>query len=184
MERAEAIEPTRPYGLRVVVISKQFQSTLPRRSAREDESFGGNLQLAAATGSATPQPQAISSGSSTPGSSADTYDPNRHYTGANAGEVSTLLSQSYGWSCPSSSTASVSWQPLQKLVRMRDYYVIAAVSLAYGAECEARLGRTDEAQKDADAMAENIASAKKMCSHAPVFGPGPECSTIHLVPCP
>jgi hypothetical protein len=154
--------------------------------ARQDDSFGTAFQQAAANGSAAP-PQSFSSYSSSTSASGkpeETYDPNRHYSGPNADQVSTLLSRSFGWSCPTSSTASVSWQPPQKQVCMRDSYIIGAVSLAYGAECEARLGRTKEARDDADAMAQNITYAKQLCSKAPVFGPGPECSTIRIVPCP
>ncbi len=67
---------------------------------------------------------------------------------------------------------------------MRDSYVIAAVAEAYGAECEARLGRDKEAAADAKAMLENVANAKKMCSHAlAIGGVKSSCSTLDLVPC-
>jgi hypothetical protein len=62
----------------------------------------------------------------------------------------------------------------------RTQVIIAAVSLAaYGAEREARLGRTKEAEEDADAMAQNITYAKNYAPTRLYLGLGPECSTIH-----
>jgi hypothetical protein len=98
--------------------------------------------------------------------------------------VATLLARSPGWSCPSSTAASFTYKPPVEQVCMRDSYVIAAVAEAYGAECEARLGRDKEAAADAKAMLENVANAKKMCSHAlAIGGVKSSCSTLDLVPC-
>jgi hypothetical protein len=55
----------------------------------------------------------------------------------------------------------------------RTQVIIAAVSLAaYGAEREARLGRTKEAKEDADAMAQNITYAKNYAPTRLYFGLG------------
>ncbi len=66
---------------------------------------------------------------------------------------------------------------------MRDYDVTTAVAAAYGAECEARLGRDQEAEQDAESMASSVKSAKSMCSNAPVVANGgPCCPTLQIVP--
>jgi hypothetical protein len=97
----------------------RLQGLEVQHRARQDASFGTAFQQAAANGSATAPSASSSNGPSAFATSASSkpeemYDPNRHYTGPNADQVSTLLSRSFGWSCPSSSTASVSWQPPQK----------------------------------------------------------------------
>jgi hypothetical protein len=139
--------------------------------------FSANTSNAGGSSSPAPGPGS----SPTPG---EIYNPNRHYSGPGAGMVATLLARSPGWSCPSSSAASFTSLPPVEQVCMRDSYVIAAVTEAYGAECEARLGRDKEADADAKAMLENVANAKKMCSHAlAIGGAKSSCSTIDLVPC-
>src|SRR5258708_7808997 len=139
-------------------------------------------EAATAGGSSSPVSGPSSNSSPRP---AETYNPNRHYSGPGAGLVDTLLARSPGWSCPSSTAASFTYTPPVEQVCMRDSYIIAAVAEAYGAECEARLGRDKEAAADAKAMMENVSNAKKMCSHALVIGGGgSRCSTLGLVPCP
>jgi hypothetical protein len=141
-------------------------------------------ESAAATAGGSSSPVSGPSSNSSP-KPAETYNPNRHYSGPGAGLVDTLLARSPGWSCPSSTTASFTYTPAVEQVCMRDSYIIAAVAEAYGAECEARLGRDKEAAADAKAMMENVTNAKKMCSHARVIGGGgSSCSTLALVPCP
>jgi hypothetical protein len=119
------------------------------------------------------------------GGGGGTYVADRHYSGPYSGEVERLLSESSGWSCPTSATQSVKWVPPFQQVCMRDSYITAAVALAYGAECESRLGRDQQAAQDAKDMEKNIGYAKSMCSHAAHFATsGPDCSTAQIVPCP
>lgn len=68
---------------------------------------------------------------------------------------------------------------------MRNSYVAAAMSFAYGAECESRLGRQQQAQQDAQNMQKYITTAKGMRSSAPaVQTSGSGCTTLQVVPCP
>ena len=155
-------------------------STAGNSSSGAAATDGNNTSSASANTSTAGGSSSLSSNPN----SAEKYDPNRHYSGPGAGMVATLLARSPGWSCPSSSAASFTYLPPVEQVCMRDSYVIAAVTEAYGAECEARLGRDKEAAADAKAMLENVANAKKMCSHAiAIGGSKSSCSTLDLVPC-
>jgi hypothetical protein len=196
----EASAPSGPLGgiERIGAIHMRSQARSARNRANSLRSNLAQLDAEAAAATIpehepeTESEAATAGGSSSPGSgssssskSAETYNPNRHYSGPDAGLVENLLARSPGWSCPSSTAASFTYKPLIEQVCMRDYYIIAAVAEAYGAECEARLGRDKEAVADAKVMKENVTNAKKMCSHAlAIGGGGSSCSTLALVPCP
>jgi hypothetical protein len=198
----EASAPSGPLGGidRIGAIHMRTQARSARNRANSLRSKLAQLDAeAAAATTLEPEPSPESEATTAGGSSspisglssksgpkpAETYNPNRHYSGPGAGLVNTLLARSPGWSCPSSTAASFTYTPPVEQVCMRDSYIIAAVAEAYGAECEARLGRDKEAAADAKTMMENVSNAKKMCSHALVIGGGgSRCSTLGLVPCP
>jgi hypothetical protein len=161
----------------------QLQQQLADLGAASGPAYSDSSTSSGQASAATGGGSAPSGGGSSP--SSNPYDPNAHYSGPNAGEVSLILSRTSGWSCPTSPTATVNWKPAVQQVCMRDSYVSAAMSLAYGAECESRMGRQQQAQQDAQQMMTYVSTAKSMCSSAPaVQTSGPGCTTLQIVTCP
>jgi len=167
---------------------------------REDESFGGNFQQAAAKNDLSTQrinssaATAAGPGTSNPqegstqqdGSAQPTYQADRHYEGSDSNWVNTLLRKNGDWSCPTSlsqTNMATGFASQANNVCMRDSYVWAAVLEAWAAECESRFSRDQVAAQDAAAMKGNLISAAKLCSGAPVFGPGPACATEKIANC-
>lgn len=179
---------------------ERLQGLEVRSRRREDESFGGQFQQAAAQNDLSTQrikgsaATAAGPGTSKPqegstqqdGSAQPTYQADRHYEGLDSNWVKTLLRQNGDWSCPTSlsqTNTATGFASQANNVCMRDSYVWAAVLEAWGAECESRFSRDQVAAQDATAMKGNLISAAKLCSNAPVFGPGPECGSAKIVDC-
>jgi hypothetical protein len=101
------------------------------------------------------------------------------YSGPHAYWVKQLLNGYPGWSCPrSTSTQAGAVPPKVKAdTCMRDGMVAAAAQEAWAAECYTRVGR-------AEAMAKQLDQVDHMCTPGALSLGGPECDTIHVVPCP
>jgi hypothetical protein len=177
---------------------ERLQGEEAQSRQRRDTSYGGNLQQVAAENGTSIQNAARRSQSSggpdsSPSQSTDApvYNPNRHYTGDNSFWINLALTRNDGgrYSCPTSisqpsTPTGFLTQPANRCIR--DQYIWSAILASWGAECESRLSRDEEASTDASTAVESLKNAAKLCSNAPVFAtPGVDssCGTDKIVTC-
>jgi len=111
-----------------------------------------------------------------------------YYTGKHAREVQYLLERVEGWKLPSCATCadlSAPDLPINPNAPQRDAHVDAAVTMAFGAEAYAKVGKPDEAERSAEAAHKELQNANSLCSDAPhIEARGMTSATLRIWPCP
>lgn len=111
-----------------------------------------------------------------------------YYDGPHADEVQYLLSRSDGWklpSCASCGDLKARDIPINPNAPLRDTYVGAAITKAFGAEAYAKVGQTDKAEEWANGMHEELQHANALCSDAPTMDArGGTPATLKIWGCP
>ena len=108
------------------------------------------------------------------------------YTGAGSRTVYDLLSwvdSSVACSGSGSPPSGSNWNMIANGSCIRDQYVAAAITYAWGASAYAYQGSTAQARSSADSMCVSLKQADQLCSNAPVIGPPRSCITEQIYAC-
>jgi hypothetical protein len=106
------------------------------------------------------------------------------YGGKYSGMVQTLLSRAGGWQCPANASDSGTPPSIHATSSCpRDQSVDTAVTLSWAAECYARQGETNKAERMAEQAYEALSQAERLCSSAPTIAGGKSCETERIYHC-
>jgi hypothetical protein len=135
---------------------------------------------------ASPTSPSTSAATSSSGGGSTTSSCGGRYAGPGSSTVYSLLGWvSYSLACTGSGTPpnGSNWNQIMNGSCIRDQYVAAAITNAWGAAAYAYQGKTSQAQQTAAAMCNELRNADQLCSNAPTFAGARSCITEQIYAC-